>query len=80
MGKRTAGANDLGQLLTEAMARPAPARDALVEDAATRKAEQVRAALTSTPTGEASPLTELQIGVALAARELRSQGLPPAQP
>jgi hypothetical protein len=34
----------------------------------------------STPTGGASPLTELQIGVALAARELRIKGLPPAQP
>jgi phospholipase C len=80
MGKRTAVANQLGELLTEASPRPAPSRDALVEDAATRKAEQVRAALTSTPTGGASPLTELQIGIALAARELRSQGLPPAQP
>jgi phospholipase C len=80
MGKRTAVANQLGELLTEATPRPAPSRDALVEEAASRKAEQVRAALTSTPTGGASPLTELQIGVALAARELRSKGLPPAQP
>jgi phospholipase C len=80
MGKRTAVANDLGELLTEAAPRPAPGRDALVEDAATRKAEQVKAALTSVPSGEASPLTELQIGIALAARELRSKGLPPAQP
>jgi hypothetical protein len=80
MGKRTAVANDLGELLTEATPRPAPGRNALVEDAATRKAAQVKAALTSTPTGGASPLTELQIGVALAARELRVKGLPPAQP
>jgi Mg-chelatase subunit ChlD len=48
--------------------------------AATRKAEQVKAALTTTPTGGASPLTDLQVGIALAARELRSKGLPPAQP
>ena len=80
MGKRTAVANDLGELLTEAAPRPAPSRDALVEDAATRKAEQVKAALTSTPTGGAAPLTELQLGIALAARELRAKGLPPAQP
>ena len=80
MGKRTALANQLGELLTEPTPRPAPGRDALVEDAATRKAEQVKAALMSTPTGGASPLTELQIGVALAARELRRKGLPPAQP
>jgi phospholipase C len=80
MGKRTALANDLGELLTEATPRPAPGRDALVADAATRKAEQVKAALTSTPTAGASPLTDLQLGMALAARELRAKGLPPAQP
>jgi phospholipase C len=80
MGKRTALANDLGELLTEAALRPAPGRDALVADAATRKAEQVKAALTSTPTAGASPLTDLQLGMALAARELRAKGLPPAQP
>ena len=80
MGKRTVKANHLGELLTEATPRAAPGRDTLVEDAATRKAEQVKAALTSTPTGGASPLTDLQLGIALAARELRSKGLPPAQP
>ena len=73
-------ANDLVELLTEATPRPAPGRDALVADAATRKAEQVKAALTSTPTAGASPLTDLQLGMALAARELRAKGLPPAQP
>ena len=80
MGKRTATANHLGELLTETTPRPAPSRDTLVEDAATRKAEQVKAALTSTPTGGAFPLTDLQVGIALAARELRGKGLPPAQP
>jgi phospholipase C len=80
MGKRTATANDLGGLLTEATPRPAPGRDALVENAAKRKAEQVKAALTTTPTAGALPLTDLQLGIALAARELRANGLPPAQP
>ena len=80
MGKRTAAANHLGELLTEATPRPAPSRDALVADAASRKAEQVKAAFTSTPTAGASPLTDLQVGIALAARELRRKGLPPAQP
>jgi phospholipase C len=80
MGKRTAAANDLGGLLTEAAPRPAPSRDALVADAATRRDAQVKAALTSAPSGGPSPLTELQTGIALAARELRSKGLPPAQP
>jgi phospholipase C len=80
MGKRTATANHLGELLTETTPRPAPSRDTLVENAATRKAEQVKAALTSTPTGGAFPLTDLQVGIALAARELRGKGLPPAQP
>jgi len=51
-----------------------------VADAASRKAEQVKAAFTSTPTAGASPLTDLQVGIALAARELRRKGLPPAQP
>ncbi|MFL5959997.1 MAG: phospholipase C [Gaiellaceae bacterium] len=80
MGKRTAEAAHLGELLTEATPRSAPAQDRLVADAAARKAEQVKAALTSTPTAPASPLTELQVGIALAARELRGKGLPPAQP
>jgi len=80
MGKRTVAANDLGGLLTEEAPRPAPSRDALVAGAAARKAEQVKAALTRTPTGGASPLTDLQVGIALAARELRAKGLPPAQP
>ena len=80
MGKRTAEANDLGGLLTEEEARDAPDRTALVDDAATRKAEQVRKAFATAPTAGASPLTELQVGIALAARELRSKGLPPAQP
>jgi phospholipase C len=80
MGKRTAAANDLGVLLTETTPRPAPARDSLIDDAATRKAAQMKAALTSTPTAGASPLTDLQVSIALAARELRGKGLPPAQP
>jgi phospholipase C len=80
MGKRTAVANDLGELLTEASPRPAPSRDTLVAGAATRKAEAVKAAFTTTPTAGPAPLTDLQVSIALAARELRSKGLPPAQP
>lgn len=80
MGKRTAVANDLGGLLGEATPRVAPDRDALVDAAATRIAEQAKAALTGTPTVGASPLTDLQTSIALAARELRGKGLPPAQP
>jgi phospholipase C len=80
MGKRTETANHLGELLTEGTPRPAPSREALVDDAATRKAAQIKEALTSTPTAGASPLTDLQRSIALAARELRGKGLPPAQP
>ena len=44
------------------------------------KAEKVKAAFASTPTAGPSPLTDLQVSIALAARELRGKGLPPAQP
>jgi phospholipase C len=80
MGKRTAVANDLGGLLTEAAPRQAPDRDPLVDDAANRIAAQAKAVLMGTPTAGASPLTDLQVSVALAAKELRGKGLPPAQP
>ena len=80
MGKRTAAANDLAGLLTEEPPRDAPNRDAIIADAAGRKADQLKVALTNTPTAGASPLTDLQLSMALAARELRGKGLPPGQP
>jgi phospholipase C len=80
MGKRTAEANDLDGVLTEPSARQAPHRTTLIDTAATRKAEQIHAAFVSPPKAAASPLTDLQMGMALAARELRRKGLPPAQP
>jgi len=80
MGKRTAEANDLGVLLTEPSPRPSPDRSALVDQAAARRADEVRQAFGTAPTVAASPLTDLQVGIALAARQLRNKGLPPAQP
>jgi phospholipase C len=80
LGKRVATANDLSGLLTEPTPRAAPGRDHLVEEAAQRKADAVRGAFAAPPPDGPSPLTELQTGIALAARELRQRGLPPAQP
>jgi phospholipase C len=81
MGNRVANANDLGELLTEPAPRPAPDRGALIDAAAARRAEQARSAFVHTDRlAEPNPLTDLQVRVALAARELRKQGLPPGQP
>jgi phospholipase C len=82
MGKRVASANHLGGLLTESLPRPAPLRDALLNWAADRKAAAAHASvLASAPVAPAnSELSELQAGIALAARRLREKGLPPIQP
>jgi len=81
LGKRTARANDLEALLTQAEPRPAPERQQLVRDAADRKANDVRQAFTGAKRRTALPhLSDLQTSVALAARRLRRDGLPPEQP
>jgi phospholipase C len=79
LGRRVATANDLGALLTEPAPRPAPDRAALLEQAVTRRAERTVASVHQAPAA-ASPMTDLQVGMALAARELRRRGLPPGQP
>jgi phospholipase C len=81
MGLRTAQANHLGELLTRTTPRPPPDRVALTEIFAARRASIAKAALTAAP-GQRQPqgLSDLQTGIAAAARELRKQGLPPGHP
>ena len=81
LGKRTALANDLGELLTEPEPRPVTDYQQLANDTADRKAADVRAAFLGTNRRQAQPhFTDLQGGIALAARHMRQQGLPPEQP
>ena len=79
-GTRTVNANDLGELLSEPVARPAPALAPLIAAEQQRRSAAVQAAVAA-PTGtRASQMTDLQTGIALAARTLRQKGLPPIQP
>lgn len=82
MGKRVAAANDLGSLLTEAAARPAPDRAAIGQRLAQRRADMARFAVTSPPTVPASsrPLTDFQTSIAAATAHMRANGLPHGQP
>jgi phospholipase C len=82
MGKRVAEANDLGVLLTRADPRPAPDHSALLETFGARAASLAQAKVTQAvdPTAKRVPLTDLQIRIAHAAKEIRKQGLPPGQP
>ncbi|MGZ4383262.1 MAG: phospholipase C [Gaiellaceae bacterium] len=80
LGKRVAAANDLGSLLTEGEPRGVPDHDALLQQAASRRADRALAAARQQTPPVPSPMTDLQIGMALAARELRRKGLPPGQP
>jgi phospholipase C len=82
MGRRVDAAADLGGLLSEAQARPAPDRQALGAVLAARRAELAAFAVKSPPTvGAASrPLTDHQRHMVLAADHLRRHGLPAGQP
>jgi phospholipase C len=79
-GTRVAHAHDLGELLTRTTPRPAPARYALIQDAAARAAARTQ----GTPAGKdplgREPGTDLQIRIAAAMRELRRRGHPANQP
>ena len=81
MGTRVHQANDLGGLLALTEPRAAPDRTALIDQFAQRRATAAAKALTAAPTTPpANTLSDLQTGIAAAARELRRQGLPPGHP
>jgi phospholipase C len=81
LGLRTTAANDLAELLTEPRPRAPADHQHLLEEAANRKAADVRAAFTGSARRTTSPrFSDLQAGIALAARYLRQHGLPPHQP
>ncbi len=78
LGARVAHAAHLGELLTRRSPRPAPQRDSLVLDAATRAAEEQKR--DDAATGQADEAnhkhTGLQQGIRAAARELARRGHP----
>jgi phospholipase C len=76
LGTRVAHANDLGELLTRAAPRPAPARYALIHDAAARAAARTQGAPIDGDALGREPATDLQIRIAAATRELRRRGHP----
>ena len=80
LGTRVAQAHDLGELLTRAAPRPAPDRYALIDEAAARAAARPQdAAIDGDPLSR-RPVTDLQIRIAAAMRELRRRGHPVNQP
>jgi phospholipase C len=80
LGRRVAGANHVGELLSRSAPRPAPSRDALVSGAVSR-AEQAEAQEPAAPQGsDHRPLTELQKMIHAATRELTRLGHPPNTP
>jgi phospholipase C len=80
LGTRVAHAHDLGELLTRTVPRPAPARYALIQEAAAHAAARRQ----GTPAGQDAlgrePATDLQIRIAAATRELRRRGHPANRP
>jgi phospholipase C len=83
MGKRVAAANDLAPLLTEPSPREAPPRDDLVRGTQERIGERAARKVTQARDIDLSrrQLTDLQVRMALAARDLRAEHkLPPGQP
>jgi len=72
-GMRVAQANHLGELLARTTPRPAPPRDALLQQAA------VRAAAAGPRTGD-HPLNDLQQRILAATHEMRRRGHPPMAP
>jgi len=80
-GTRTAHANHLGELLTRSTPRPAPSRDALLQQAAARPAPAPdRPPGTGRPGPGDHPLNDLQKSILAATRELHRRGHPPNTP
>jgi phospholipase C len=82
-GARVAHANHLGELLTRTTPRPAPARDALIQDAAARASEPARsddAATDRLGPGNPPPHTDLQRRILAATHELTRRGHPAGAP
>ncbi len=83
VGTRTAGANDLGELLTEPAPRQVPGRDALVQWVVGRHAERARRLATAPVPfpAEQRVFTDLQRSMLAAERHLRTDAhLPWGQP
>ena len=80
MGARVAHAHDLGELLTRTVPRPAPARYALIHDAAARAATRTRGEPIDGDPLVLHPPTDLQLRIAAAIRELRRRGHPANRP
>jgi phospholipase C len=80
LGTRVAQAHDLGELLTRTAPRPAPARYALIHDAAARAAARTQGAPIDGDALGRKPATDLQTRIAAAARELRRRGHPANRP
>jgi phospholipase C len=76
LGKRVAHANNLGELLTSPVPRPAPAHHGLIAAADVRAAEQAYAAASSNHEPAPQPPTDWQKHIATVTRLLRSRGHP----
>ena len=80
LGERVAQANDLGELLGRTEPRPAPDRYALIQDAAAHAASRPKGAAIDKDALARQPMTDLQIRMAAANRELRRLGHPAGRP
>jgi phospholipase C len=80
LGVRVAQANDLGELLTLAAPRPAPAQAALVDWAAKRDAARTQVTPDDQDRLARAPATDLQVRIAAASRELTRLGHPQGRP
>jgi phospholipase C len=80
MGVRVAQANHLGELLTLAAPRPAPPQSALIDGAAARAATRPQPLRLDQERIERAPMTDLQVRIAAASRELRRLGHREGQP
>ena len=80
LGTRVAHAHDLGELLTRTTPRPAPARYALIEEAAANAAARIQGTPADQDLLGREPATDLQIRIAAATRELRRRGHPAHRP
>ena len=79
LGTRVAHASNLGELLTRATPRPAPAHHGLIT-AAARAAEQAQAPADGKHEPDRQPSTDLQRHIAAATRLPRSRGHPADRP
>jgi phospholipase C len=80
LGTRVAHAHDLGELLTRTAPRPAPDRYALIDEAAARAAARTQGAKIDGDPLSRRPVTDLQIRIEAAIRELRRRGHPVNRP